>query len=155
VDPVWSTAPTGARSDGTTRAFTETILKAVQKLCFDNGAEPSMLMVGSANKQAVSAFAGIAAQRYNVAGSAAPAPIIGAADIYVGDFGNLAIVPNRFQRSRDALLVDPSKARVRVLDGYQLHEMAKTGDGDKFMLTYEAGLQVDNEKAHGIAADLT
>jgi hypothetical protein len=42
-----------------------------------------------------------------------------------------------------------------VLDGYQVHEMAKTGDGDKFMLTYEAGLQVDNEKAMGIVADLT
>ena len=44
---------------------------------------------------------------------------------------------------------------MRVLDGYKIHEMAKTGDGDKFMLTYEAGLQVDNHKAFGIAADLT
>jgi hypothetical protein len=154
VDPVWSTAPTGARSDGTTRAFTETILKAVVKLVWDNGGEPSILMVGSSNKQTVSSFAGIASLRFNAQG-AAPTTIIGAADIYVSDFGNLAIVPNRFMRSRDALVIDPSKARARVLDGYKLHEMAKTGDGDKFMLTFEAGLQVDNEKAHGIAADLT
>lgn len=154
VDPVWSTAPTGARSDGTTRAFTETILKTVVKLCWDNGGEPSILMVGSSNKQTVSSFSGIASLRFNAQG-AAPTTIIGAADIYVSDFGNLAIVPNRFMRARDALVIDPSRARVRVLDGYQLHEMAKTGDGDKFMLTFEAGLQVDNEKAHGIAADLT
>ena len=52
-------------------------------------------------------------------------------------------------------MIDPTKARVRVLDGYTMHEMAKTGDGDKYMFTYEAGLQIDNEKAFGIAADLT
>jgi hypothetical protein len=154
VDPVWSSVPTGARSDGTTRAFTETLLKAVAKLCYDNGAEPSMLMVGSFNKQAVSAFAGIAAQRYNAQG-AGPSTIIGAADVYVSDFGNLSVVPNRFQPARNAFLIDPSKARIRVLDGYKIHDMSKTGDADKFMLTYEAGLQVDNEKAMGIIADLT
>lgn len=153
VDPVWTTAPTGARSDGVTRAFTETILKAVVKLCWDNGGEPSILMVGSSNKQAVSAFAGIAQQRRETGNSRAT--IIGAADVYVSDFGELSIVPNRFQRSRDALVIDPSKARIRVLDGYKMHEMAKTGDGDKFMFTYEAGLQIDNEKAFGLAADLT
>jgi hypothetical protein len=154
VDPVWSTEPTGARSDGTTRAFTEPILKSVVKLVWDNGGDPSILMVGSFNKQAVSSFAGIAAQRFMAPGSG-QSTIIGAADLYIGDFGELSIVPNRFQRDRDGLIIDPSRARVRVLDGYTLHEMAKTGDGDKFMLTYEAGLQVDNEKAFGLAADLT
>lgn len=154
VDPVWTTVPTGARSDGVQRAFTETILKNVVLQCWEAGGEPSILMVGSFNKQAVSAFAGIAEQRYNAQG-AGPSTIIGAADVYVSDFGNLAIVPNRFQRGRDGLVIDPSRARVRVLDGYKMHEMAKTGDGDKFMLTYEAGLQIDNEAAFGLAADLT
>ncbi len=154
VDPVWSTAPTGARSDGTQRAFTETILKNVVKKVWDAGGDPSILMVGSFNKQAVSAFAGIAAQRY-MAPANSPSTIIGAADIYLSDFGELAVIPNRFQRARDAHVIDPSKARVRVLDGYKMHEMAKTGDGDKYMITYEAGLQIDNEKAFGIAADLS
>jgi hypothetical protein len=153
VDPVWSTAPTGARSDGTQRAFTETILKAVVKLCWDNGADPSMLMVGSFNKQAVSAFAGIAANR-NMVTNTRPT-IVGGADAYMSDFGELVVVPNRFQRGRDAFVMDPTKARIRVLDGYTMSEMAKTGDGDKYMFTYEAGLQIDNEKAFGICADLT
>lgn len=154
VDPVWTSAPTGARSDGTTRAFTETILKAVMKKCYDNGGEPSMLMVGSFNKQAVSAFSGIASLRYNAQG-AAPTTIIGAADIYVSDFGNLAVVPNRFQPVQYGYFIDPSKARVRVLRDYEVHEMAKTGDGIKYAMFVELGLQIDNEKAHGIAADLT
>lgn len=153
VDPVWSTAPTGARSDGTQRAFTETILKDVIKDCYDNGADPSILMVGSFNKQAVSAFAGIAAQRNEVSNTRPT--IVGAADAYLSDFGELMVVPNRFQRARDGHVMDPSKARVRVFDGYKMHEMAKTGDADKFMFTLEAGLQVDNEKAFGLAADLS
>lgn len=154
VDPVWTSAPTGARSDGVQEAFTEANLKLVVKAVWEDGGEPSILMVGAFNKQAASAFAGISAWRHNQSGGGA-AKIIGAADIYLSDFGELAIVPNRFSRSRDAHVIDPSLARVRVLDGYKLSEMAKTGDGDKYMLTFEAGLQIDNEEGFGLVADLT
>ncbi len=158
VDPVWTSAPTGARSDGVNRTFTETILKAVVKLCWDNGADPSILMVPSSLKQVVSGFAGIAALRGNVnaaSGGLSNVTIVGAADIYMSDFGELAVTPNRFTPAHYAYVIDPSKARIRVLDGYKLNEMAKTGDADNYMLTYEAGLQIDNEKAFGICADLT
>ena len=153
VDPVWTSAPTGARSDGETRAFTETLLKSVIKKVWDSGGDPSILMVGSFNKQAVSAFAGIAAQRFQA--PSGPSTIIGAAEIYVSDFGSFSVVPNRFQPARDAFILDPSAARVRHLRPYQIHELAKTGDSEKRMLISECGLQVDNEAAHGIVADLT
>ena len=153
VDPVWTSAPTGARSDGVQRAFTETILKDVVKQCWDNGGEPSILMVGSFNKQAVSAFAGIAAQRFQA--PTGPTTIIGAADVYVSDFGNLSVVPNRFQRARDGFVIDPSRARLRTLRPYEINEMARTGDSEKRMMLHEYGLQIDNEAAHGIAADLS
>jgi hypothetical protein len=154
VDPVWTSAPTDARSGGEARAFTETILKNVMKTCYDAGAEPSMLMLGSFNKQAASAFAGIAAQRY-MADRDTPTTIIGAADVYLSDFGTLQIVTNRFQPASAALFIDPDMARRRILRPYRLQELAKTGDADKFMLTCEEGLQIDNEVGHGIAADLT
>lgn len=155
LDPNWATQPTGARSDGTTRAFSEAILKDVIKQVYDSGGEPSILMVGSFNKQAASAFTGISANRWQTGGGAEAAAIVGAVEVYVSDFGEIRIVPNRFQRARDAFVIDPDGIRTRVLDQYQLHEMAKTGDGDKFMITMEAGLQVDNEAGQGIAADLT
>jgi hypothetical protein len=94
------------RNDGTQRAFTETLLKDVTQQIWTEGGKLKMLMLGSFNKVAASAFTGIAAQRYNAQG-AKPSTIIGAADIYVSDFGNLEIVPNRFQRSRDGWLIDP------------------------------------------------
>jgi len=154
VDPEWTTLVTDGRSDGVTRAFTETILKSVVKQCWDNGADPSILMVGSFNKQAVSAFAGIADSRVayqprekNV--------IIGAADFYQSDFGVLAVIPNRFQPAQYGFVIDPDYASVAYLRPVEFHEIAKRGDADAEMITVEYGLQVHNQKAHGIAADLT
>lgn len=152
ADPVWTSSPTGARSDGSERTSSETILKNVIKQVYDSGGDPSLIMVGSFQKQEFSAFAGIAAQRFQA--PEGPSTIIGAADLYVSDFGTLSIVPNRFMRATDALVLDPEMARKRTLRPYMIEEMAKTGDAEKRMLLVECGLQVDNEAAHGIAADL-
>ena len=151
-------APTGdgtdARTDGTQRAFTEAMLKDVMQQTWSSGGNPSVLMVGPFNKQAVSAFTGIAAQRYQ-APSDAPTTIIGAADVYMSDFGSVTVVPNRFQRDRDAFVLDPEYASVCYLRPIQQVELAKTGDAEKRMVIAEFGLKVMNEAAHGIIADLT
>jgi len=151
-------APTGdgtdARTDGTQRDFTETMLKAAMQAAYTSGGNPSILMVGAFNKQAVSAFAGIAAQRY-MAPSDSPTTIVGAADVYMSDFGTLTVVPNRFQRARDAWVLDPEYASVCYLRPIQKVDLAKTGDAEKGMLIGEFGLKVMNEAAHGIVADLT
>jgi hypothetical protein len=65
------------------------------------------------------------------------------------------VVPNRFQRERDAFVLDPDYAKMVVLRPYQQIELAKTGDSAKSMLLVEYGLKVLAEDAHGIAADLT
>lgn len=151
-------APTGdgtdARTDGTQRAFTEAMLKDVMQQTWSAGGNPSILMVGPFNKQAVSAFTGIAAQRYQ-APSDSPTTIIGAADVYLSDFGSVTVVPNRFQRDRDAFVLDPEYASVCYLRPIQQVELAKTGDAEKRMIIAEFGLKVMNEAAHGIIADLT
>jgi hypothetical protein len=120
---------------------------------FTTGGQPSILMVGPHNKTVVSGFAGIAAQRYQ-APSDGPTTIIGAADVYLSDFGSLSVVANRFQRERDALLLDPEYASVCNLRPIQTVELAKTGDASKAMILWEGGLKVLNEGAHAIVADL-
>jgi hypothetical protein len=152
VDPTGD--GTDTRTDGTQRAFTEAMLKDVMQKAWTAGGNPSVLMVGPFNKTAVSAFAGIAAQRYTATGSE-PTTIIGAADVYVSDFGSLSVVPNRFQRERDAFVIDPEYASVAYLRPIQQKELAKTGDAEKRMVIAEFGLIVKNEAAHGIVADLT
>jgi hypothetical protein len=111
-------------------------------------------MVGPVNKQRVSGFAGIASSRFNIDGGAKPATLVGAVDLYVSDFGNVAVIANRFQRERDAFVLDPDYAKMVVLRPYQQIELAKTGDADKRMLLVEYGLKVLAENAHGLAADL-
>nr|BAR19631.1 major head protein [uncultured Mediterranean phage uvMED] len=143
-----------ARTDGTQRAFTEAMLKAVVSDVWSAGGEPDMLLVGPFNKQAVSAFAGIAAQRY-MAPSDGPSQVIGAADVYVSDFGAISVIPSRFSRERDAYVIDPDLVEMATLRPLQSEELAKTGDATKFMLLQESGLQVNNEAGLGIIADLT
>ena len=151
-------SPTGdgsdARTDGTQRAFTEDMLKSVMSSVWTAGGNPSVLMVGAFNKQKVSGFAGIAAQRY-MAPADGPTTIIGAADVYLSDFGQLSVVPNRFQRARDAWVLDTEMASVCNLRPIQKVDLAKTGDASKAMLIWEGGLEVSNEAAHGLIADLT
>lgn len=153
ADPVYTTIPTAAPTDGTQRAFTETILKDVVKQVYTEGGKLKLLMVGPSNKVVVSGFAGIAEVRKEVSGNK-PAVIVGAADVYVSDFGNLAVVPNIFQRDRSALFIDPSMASIVTLRPIQRVKLAKTGDSEREMLITEWTLKVHNEKAHGIAADL-
>ena len=81
ADPtVSSGVVNAAATDGTQRAATEALLKSVLSSVWTEGGNPKFLMVGSFVKQAVSAFAGIAAQRYNATGDS-PSTIIGAADV--------------------------------------------------------------------------
>lgn len=154
ADPTVGSTPTAARTDGTQRAFTETLLKEVIAEVWTSGGTPKMLMVGAFNKQAASAFAGIATKFRDVP-AGQQAQIIGAADVYVSDFGTVNIVPNRFQRARDAFIVDPDYASLAVLRPIQQMELAKTGDAEKRLMLVEYGLKVQNQAAHGIIADLT
>ena len=142
-----------ARNDGTQRDFTEPMLKDVMQKAYTAGGNPSVLMVGPYNKTVVSGFAGIAAQRYQ-APTDGPTTIIGAADVYLSDFGALTVVPNRFSRERDAWCLDTEYASIATLRPVQSVDLAKTGDAEKKMLICEAGLKVSNEKAHGLIADL-
>lgn len=150
---------TTAKADGTDRTFTETILKTVVKEVFNSGGEPKVLMTTPTQKQVVSGFAGIAAQRY-MAPADQPTTIIGAADVYMSDFGQMSVVPNRFMTAEAdggevALILDPEMASVAYLRPFQTNELAKAGDAEKTQLLAEYTLVVNNEAAHGICADLT
>ena len=153
ANPAYTNIPTAARTDGTQRAFTESLVKDVLQQIYRNGGKTDLLMLGPKQKQVASTFTGIAQLRTETMKK--PATIVGAADVYLGDFGPVAMTPNIFQRERDALFVDTNFASVCTLRPYKVVDLAKTGDATKKMLIMEATLKVKNEKAHGIVADLT
>jgi len=155
TNPAWTSGvPLTARTDGTARAYTETIAKSVFQLGYTNGAEFSTMMVGAANKQVVSGFAGIATKSYNQS-VAEPSKIIGASDVYVSDWGVVRIVANRFQRAKDAHFLDWNQVEVAYLRPFMPIELARRGDAEERMVLAEYGLIVKNELGIGLATDLS
>lgn len=151
----FSAGVVSAPTDGTQRAFTETLLKAAHLAAFNAGGKPNQLYMSGTQKQVFSGFAGIAQQRHEVGGGGG-AEIIGAADVYVGDFGRLTAIPHPYgMRSRTVLGIDPrmvAKANLRPMFDQPL---AKNGDNAKRQLLEEYTLEVKNEAAHFVVADLT
>jgi hypothetical protein len=148
---VGGTAP--GRDDGTARAFTETIAKAVISAMWTSGATLKTLYVGPFNKAVVSGFAGIATKNFDLS-TPKPSAIIASADVYVSNFGTLKVVPHRYMRERDAYFLDTDFLGVGMLRPFRTVELAKTGDAEKRMLLVEWGLEVKQEAALGLAADL-
>ena len=153
-NPSYTTLPNTPRTDGTQRAFTETIAKSVIQQVWTSGGDISTIMVGAANKQVASTFSGVATKSYNQS-VAEQSKIIGAADIYVSDFGVLRIVPNRFQRSRDAWFLDFNLIEVAYFRNFEAIKLAKRGDAEERMVLAEYGLRIKNEKGLGAAVDLS
>ena len=149
---------TTARTTGTDRAFTSTILSTVVQSAFAAGGSPTMLLVTPAQKVVASTFTGIAT-RYRDVPANQQAQIVAAADVYVSDFGIIQIVPDRFIPNTDnddtAFLLDPEMAAVAYLRPFQTNELAKVGDAEVTQLLVEYTLEVKNEAAHGIISDLT
>lgn len=142
---------TDARTDGTQRAFTESQLKEVLRECWDSGGNPDTIMVGSFNKQALSAFSGGATRTIE----SGEKKLVNAIDIYVSDYGDLVVIPNRFQRDRSVLVLEMDMWAFSVLRDFREHDLAKTGDTDRKQLLIEYTLESRNEAASGIIADVT
>ena len=140
-----------AATDGTQRAFTETLLKSVIKSVWSAGGNPTMIMVGPFNKQKLSGFTGNST-RFD---AGADATLYTSVDVYASDFGQLQVVPNRFSRDRDAWVLDMDYWGVAFLRDFTMHDIAKTGDAEKRQLLLEATLESRNEGASGCVADLT
>ena len=135
-------------------APTETMLKQAVLDAYTAGGEPTMLLVSPANKQVVSLFPGIAEQRYQ-APSTGQTKIVGAADVYMSDFGTLSVVPDRFLSDDVSYVLDPSMANVAYLRPFKQTKLAKMGDSEKTMMNVEYTLVVKNEAAHAVMKDLT
>lgn len=143
-------APTDSSATGT---FTEADLKLVISECWTAGGDPRIVMVGPKTKQIISGFQGIATQ-YRENKGLKQATIVGAADVYISDFGDHRIVPNRFSRDQTALVLDMDYWAVAYLRPFKIEELAKTGDSEKRMLIVEYTLEAKNEAASGKVTDI-
>ncbi len=153
---ITSGAPTTAVSAGTAGTFIESDLKSCIKLCWDDGGDPGVVMVGAFNKMQASGFSGIGTQYRDVQPSAvAPGSIVGAADLYVSDFGTHQIVANRFQATAEVYVLDLEYWSVDFLYPFTQEPLAKTGLSDRVLISTEVTLAALNPNASGKVFNVT
>jgi hypothetical protein len=155
----FSGSNTVAATDGTTRAFTQAMLDGViNKMYINSGmVDDVVVFAGPSQKTVLTNFDGIAGTVFH---EAKDRTIVSTADVYASQFGDIKIVPNRYIRQtssvdREVYLIRPAYARLAVLRPIQEMHPAVSGDAEKRVLITECTLQVDNEAAHGICADLS
>jgi len=153
-----SGAPTTANTSGTNRTFTEALVKtAMQSVYTNSGEMPTMMSMTPSHKGTFSGFAGIAANRYNVKGGQ-QGVIVGGADMYMSDFGEITIVPNYVQTTAAAnqvYILNPDQLAAVYLQGFKTTPLAKTGHSDKEMISTEVTFAALSEKSSAKIDNLT
>lgn len=149
---------TTAQTAGTNRAFTETLLKTVSQATYTvSGEFPSLISLTPSHKGTFSGFAGIATNRYQVA-KGKQGVIVGGADVYMSDFGELTAVPNYVQATANAttaFVLNPEYMGIAYLGGFKSEPLAKTGHTEKELVSAEACLVVTSETAQAAIKNLT
>lgn len=144
-----NTAPT----DGTTRAFTETLLKDALKLMFDNGAPMDNLyaLIPSAQRTVFDGF--LAGQtRFDKAEDKTLHAVL---EVYIGPFGRVKAVNARHMRSREVFVINPEYVKLGVMRPMKDTQLAKTGDANSFLVNTEWTAIVKNEMACAAIRDLS
>jgi len=143
------------------RSFSQSILDNVIQEAWDNGGRPSLIITGPTQRTTFSTFDGLgnevtaSTMRTDRAGKT----IVGTADVYMSNFGDLSIVTSRHMRKagtidRDAWLIDGEHLAVAYLRPWQEFDLSKTGDSVNRQMVVEYALEVSNTYAHGLCADL-
>ncbi len=140
----WITTNTVAGS-----VVAEDDIRDCMEQCWTSGATPKVIMVDGVVKQAISALSQSVSELRTAANDKSPAYVVAAVDIYVSDFGNLQIVPNRLMPAETAYLLDYEYWDVAYLRPFMTHDLARTGDSISQLLVVEYGLRSKNEAANG------
>jgi hypothetical protein len=138
--------PTTALTDGTANTLTVTALNLALQGAWSNGGDPSVILSSALNKAKIDAFTSIATRFVNV-DAATQSPIIGAANVYVSDFGRHTVVLHRYMRDVNVLCLDPNYWAIAFLRRPMARELARTGDGTKYQIITEATLVARNPQS--------
>lgn len=153
-----SGVPTTAPTAGTGRAFTEAIFKAgLQAVYTACGRVPPAAYMSPNHKGVFSGFAGIAVNRYQIeSGKNKQAHIIGGADVYASDFGDVEIVPHHIMAgSTQVFALDPDYLDAVYLRPFNSWELGKSGDNTRQQVLVDATIRATAENVHVKYADLT
>lgn len=158
-----------AYTPGTARGLTQTLLDQVIEAAYVNGGSPDTIMVSPAMKRVISDYLFTSSARvaalYSDVGQPkgnSQATALSAVDVYISDFGQLKIVPNRFlgytraagKASNNVYVLEMSKWAVGYLRPFATKTIAPTGDAEKRLLMVDFSLIYREEMASGAIMDI-
>lgn len=145
----FSSGVVAAPTDGTTTgALGEAKFKEAASLAWADGGDPSMVLVNTTQKTAISAFSGNTTKTTQIPNKAERYAIQTSADFYVTEYGTHELVLHRHVRSSVVLFIDPEYWAVAFLRTPFSEEMAKTSDGTKRAMRAEYTLICRNPDAN-------
>lgn len=142
-----------AATDGTARAFTETLMRNVATGIYTNSNSFATTVMSAPAQRAnlSTVLTGGATKFYQVEDKTLTATV----SVYDSDFGPLKLIPNRFQRARDVHVINPEYWAVAYLEPVQMQDLAITGLARRKQIWGTYTLEARNEAANAIIADLT
>lgn len=129
----------------------ENLLMDVLEKVYTAGGEPNQIQVTPSHAVNIAGFAASSGRTRDIESGT---KLVNAVDLYVSPFGECAVVPNRFLKSSDCLVLDTEYWSRAVLRPMQTIVLAKTGDSDKRQMLTEQTLVCENDKASGLITDL-
>jgi len=142
-----------ATDASTPRNFTEALFKTVLNSIWVNASigEGMFAMAGPTNRANLSSqLSGGSTKFYRVESKNLTATVT----IYQSDFGDIKLIPNRFQRDKDLHIINPEYLAISFLEKFREQDLAVTGLARRKQIWASYTLEVRNEAAHGIVADL-
>ena len=144
---------------GLGRALLESMVKTAIRTAYIEGGNPRHIFVDPFNKQAVSAFTG-GTTRFD---QSEDKRLVTAIDLYVSDFGEHAVIPDRFIKQNgttgtdgvNVFVLDMTKWGCHYLRPFMQENLAKVGDAQNRVLLAEAALWSGQQKASAIIRDIT
>lgn len=153
-----------AFTPGTKEAMTEEKVRDVAQLVYEEGGNPTALVMIPAICRAFSEYlfsssARIATLTSETGQSQTAATAKGSVNVFVTDFGvTLDLIPSRLQPSvsavSQAFMIDPMHLRLSYLHAPRVEPLAKTGLSEKRLMSADWTLVVTAEKAHGMITDI-
>lgn len=140
-----------APTSGTERPLLESQLKGVIQGAWTNGGDPSVIICGPFNKTVISGFSGNST-RFD---RGEDKRLVAAIDVYVSDFGEHRVVPDRFSSADNVFAFTPELWSVDYLRPFRQHALAKTGDAENRQILCEWTLKAGNHAGSGWVGDLT
>ena len=103
----------------------------------------------------MSGFAGIATIYREAGTTAKGTAIVGAADLYISDFGEHRIVPDRFNKTNQVLILDMDYWSIGYLRPVRQIEIARTGASMRRFIDTEFCLVAQNPQSSGKISSVT